>query len=79
MSRVSTPCGRLTYEPTEPTDPTGEFNIQYIYKKRSWFTMSSIPAPLINGSIAYLVLAVVLIGLSLGSRATGFQTKDNVA
>ena len=39
----------------------------------------TIPAPLISGSIAYLVLGAVLIALSLGSLATGMQTKDNVA
>jgi len=40
--------------------------------------MSVVPAPLITGSIAYLVLAAVLIGLSFASLATGMQTKDNV-
>ena len=39
----------------------------------------NIPAPLISGSIAYLVLGAVLIGLSLVSLVTGMQTKDNVA
>jgi hypothetical protein len=67
------PHGRLTSE------PSGELGATHKNNEIDSTTMDGIPAPLVTGSIAYLVLAVVLIGLSLGSLATGFQTKDNVA
>jgi hypothetical protein len=37
----------------------------------------SIPQTLITGSIAYLVLAVVLIGIVQGARGVGKLNKDD--
>jgi hypothetical protein len=39
--------------------------------------MSSIPQPLITGTIIYLVIAVVLQAVSVSFRATGVLSKDN--
>ena len=41
--------------------------------------MSEIPVTLISGTIGYLVLAVVGVGLVFSSRATGVLSKDNAA
>jgi hypothetical protein len=41
------------------------------------FTMSGIPQTLITGSIAYLVAAVVLIGLVQAARGVGKLNKDD--
>lgn len=42
-------------------------------------TIMSIPATLITGSIAYIVLGVVLIGLIFSARSVGKLSKDDAA
>ena len=39
----------------------------------------AIPTPVISGTIGYLLIGVILIGLVFSSRATGLLNKDNAA
>ena len=39
----------------------------------------SVPTPIISGTIGYIVLGAILIGLIFSSRATGMLSKDNAA
>lgn len=39
--------------------------------------MSEIPAALITGTVAYIVVGAILQGLVFSSRATGILSKDN--
>jgi hypothetical protein len=48
-----------------------KYIIIYIY------TMSGIPSTLITGTIAYLVAAVVLVGLVQAARGVGKLSKDD--
>jgi V-type H+-transporting ATPase subunit e len=41
--------------------------------------MSSIPGPLITGTIGYLLLGVLALGGVFGGRATGALSKDDAA
>ena len=39
----------------------------------------AIPLSIITGTIGYLVLAAIAVGIVFGSRATGMLSKDNAA
>jgi hypothetical protein len=41
--------------------------------------MSSIPGPLIIGTIIYAVIGASLLAAVIGARATGMMSKDNAA
>jgi len=39
----------------------------------------SIPTTIISGTIAYLVMGIILIGVVFSARASGLMSKDNAA
>eukprot|EP00527_Entomoneis_sp_CCMP2396_P002647 CAMPEP_0198143090 /NCGR_PEP_ID=MMETSP1443-20131203/5745_1 /TAXON_ID=186043 /ORGANISM="Entomoneis sp., Strain CCMP2396" /LENGTH=76 /DNA_ID=CAMNT_0043806231 /DNA_START=102 /DNA_END=332 /DNA_ORIENTATION=+ len=41
--------------------------------------MSSIPGPIVSGTIAYLVFGLLLIAVVFGSRSIGVLSKDDAA
>lgn len=49
------------------------------FDSRRLQTLTMVPTPLVTGTIAYFVLAAILIGVIYGALASGAMSKDNAA